>query len=123
MKKNIPNKNHDVSCRPKIKASATAYSVLTDSYGRYMATSTKPIGGEKLTPSGFYDILVELLQKSSVFSHRYAMVGERKFSFQRLVFAKDGVIRSDEANMMEEVIFDGLPEERKEPIPSLLSKD
>ena len=113
---------HDVSRRPKIKASATAYSALTDSYGRYIATGTKPIGGEKLTPSGFYDILVELLQKSSVFSRRYATVGERKFSFQRLVFAKDGVIRNDEADMMEEVIFDGLPEERKEPIPSLLSE-
>ena len=114
---------HDVSRRPKIKASATAYSAMTDSYGRYIATGTKPIGGEKLTPSGFYDIFIELLQKASIFSQRYSSVsGERKFNFQRLVFAKDGIIEYDEADMMEQVILNGIPEERKEPIPSLLKK-
>lgn len=114
---------HDVSRRPKIKASATAYSALTDSYGRYIATGAKPIGGEKLTPSNFYDILVELIQKVSVFVKRYGVVGrDKRFRFRRLVFAKDGVIRDEEANMMAEVITNGLPDERKPPIPQLLKK-
>ena len=114
---------HDVSRRPKKKASATAYSALTDSYGRYIATGTKPIGGEKLTPSGFYDIITGILQKISMFSQRYPnVVGKRKFQLQRLVFAKDGVIRNDEADMMEKVILEGIPAERKRPIPELLSK-
>jgi hypothetical protein len=114
---------HDVSRRPKKKASATAYSALTDSYGRYIATGTKPIGGEKLTPSGFYDILMKILQKVSMFSQRYADVGHtKKFKLKRLVFAKDGVIRDDEADMMEQVILKGIPIERKRPIPELLKK-
>jgi hypothetical protein len=114
---------HDVSRRPKIKASATAYSALTDSYGRYIATGTKPVGGEKLTSSSFYDILVELLQKISIFSKRFGAVsGERAFSFKRLVFAKDGMLKWDEAEMMHAVIMSGLPEERKPPIPELLKK-
>lgn len=114
---------HDVSRRPKIKASATAYSALTDSYGRYIATGMKPVGGEKLTPSSFYDILVELLQKISIFSRRYGAVGgERSFKFGRLVFAKDGVLKGDEAEMMSEVIMEGLPEERKPSIPELLKR-
>jgi hypothetical protein len=114
---------HDVSRRPKLKASATAYSALTDSYGRYIATGTKPVGGEKLTPSSFYDILVELLQKISIFSKRYGTISnERAFSFKRLVFAKDGMLKGDEAEMMEDVIMNGLPEERKPPIPELLKK-
>jgi len=114
---------HDVSRRPKIKASATAYSALTDSYGRYIATGTKPVGGEKLTPSSFYDILVELLQKISIFSKRYGTISnERAFSFKRLIFAKDGMLKEDEAEMMDYVIMNGLPEERKPPIPQLLKK-
>ncbi|MHA1289556.1 MAG: hypothetical protein ACTSPB_19390, partial [Candidatus Thorarchaeota archaeon] len=114
---------HDVSRRPKIKASATAYSALTDSYGRYIATGTKPVGGEKLTPSSFYDILVELLQKISIFNRRYGLLGnERAFKLKRLVFAKDGILRGDEVEMMTEVIMKGLPDERKLPIPKLLRK-
>jgi hypothetical protein len=114
---------HDVSRRPKIKASATAYSAITDSYGRYIATGTRPIGGEKLTPSGFYDVLLDLLTKVSIFSQRFGQVSsERSFQFRRLVFAKDGVIRDDEADMIEHVIREGIPEERKEPIPSLLRR-
>lgn len=114
---------HDVSRRPKKKASATAYSAMTDSYGRYIATGAKPIGGEKLTPSVFYDILVEMLQKISLFIQQFRDVGEgRRFGFERLVFAKDGIIRHDEAEMMEQVILEGIKEERKEPIPELLKK-
>lgn len=114
---------HDVSRRPKKKASATAYSAMTDSYGRYIATGTKPVGGEKLTPSIFYDILVEILQKVSMFNQKYVSVAKGKsFHLKRLVFAKDGIIRDDEAEMMENVIFKGIPEERKEPIPNLLKK-
>jgi hypothetical protein len=114
---------HDVSRRRKIKASATAYSAMTDSYGRYIATGTRPIGGEKLTPSGFYDILVELIQKVSMFEQRYMRADtKRLFSFRRLVFAKDGVIRDDEAQMMEDVMINGIEEERKEPIPNLLKR-
>jgi hypothetical protein len=114
---------HDISRRPKIKASATAYSAMTDSYGRYIATGTKPIGGEKLTPSGFYDVLLDLLTKVTIFGQRFRQVSsERSFQFRRLVFAKDGVIRDDEADMIERVIREGIPEERKEPIPRLLQR-
>jgi hypothetical protein len=113
---------HDVSRRPKLKASATAYSALTDSYGRYIATGTKPVGGERLAPTAFYDIIVELIQKVSIFSQRYLQTSDRRFKFGRLVFAKDGVIRDDEADMMENVIMNGLPEENKEPVSSLLKR-
>jgi hypothetical protein len=114
---------HDVSRRRKIKASATAYSAMTDSYGRYIATGTRPIGGEKLTPSGFYDILVELIQKITMFERRYMHADtKRSLSFRRLVFAKDGIIRDDEAQMMEDVIKNGVKEEGKEPIPNLLKR-
>jgi len=114
---------HDVSRRPTKKASATAYSAMTDTYGRYIATGTKPIGGERLTPSTFYDILVELLQKISIFEQRYRKVDNmRSFNFQRLVFAKDGVLYDEEADMMEQVIYQGISDERKEPIIALLSK-
>ncbi len=114
---------HDVSRRYKEKASVTAYSAMTDSYGRYIATGSKPIGGEKLTPKGFYDILVELIQKVSAFSKKFnAKDPEKSFDFKRLVFAKDGVIRDDEAKMMERVILDGIPEEGKSPISELLER-
>jgi len=114
---------HDVSRRPTKKASATAYSAMTDTYGRYIATGTKPIGGERLTPATFYDILVELLQKISIFGQRYRKVDDmRSFNFQRLVFAKDGVLYDEEADMMEQVVHQGIPDERKEPIPDLLKK-
>ena len=114
---------HDVSRRPEKKASATAYSAITDSYGRYIATGSKPVGGEKLTPSVFYDILLEILEKISIFNRRYSMAMRgKRFQFRRLVFAKDGVIRSDEADMMEEVIFNGIPDERKEAIPDILRR-
>jgi len=114
---------HDVSRRYEIKSSATAYSALTDSFGRYIATGTKPIGGERLTENNFYDILVELIQKISIFSQRYKKVDQnRSFDFKRLVFAKDGVIRSGEANMMADVIMNGIPDQRKEPIAKLLEK-
>ena len=114
---------HDVSRRPKIKASATAYSALTDSFGRYIATGTRPIGGERLTPAGFYDILVELIQKVSMFTQRFGSVSaDRTFNFKRLVFAKDGVVYHEEAEMMENIILNGIPDERKEPIASLLKR-
>lgn len=115
---------HDVSRRYKIKSSATAYSALTDSFGRYIATGTKPIGGERLTPGNFYDILVELIHKISVFSKKYKQIDdERLFSFSRLVFAKDGVIYPGEAQMMQDVILNGVKEEGKEPISILLKKN
>jgi len=114
---------HDVSRRPKIKASATAYSALTDSFGRYIATGTRPIGGERLTPAGFYDILVELIQKVSMFTQKFGSVtADRTFNFKRLVFAKDGVVYDEEAEMMENIVLNGIPEERKEPIASLLKR-
>jgi hypothetical protein len=114
---------HDVSRRAKMKASATAYSAMTDSYGRYIATGSKPIGGEKLTPEGFHDILVELIQKVSAFSKKFNIKDpHKKFNFKRLVFAKDGFIRYDEAEMMERVILEGIPEEGKSPISELLKK-
>jgi hypothetical protein len=114
---------HDVSRRPKIKASATAYSALTDSYGRYIATGTKPVGGERLTPETFYDILTELTLKVSIFTQKFPRVnGNRAFEFKRLVFAKDGVLRDDEAQMMEDVIANGIPEDNREPISSLLRR-
>jgi len=112
---------HDVSRRPKLKASATAYSAMTDSYGRYIATGTKPIGGERLTPSGFYDILVELLQKIAIFAQKYSL-GSGKLNLQRLVFAKDGVVGYEEAEMMEQVINEGIRDEKKEPLKALLQK-
>jgi hypothetical protein len=114
---------HDVSRRPRMKASATAYSAMTDSYGRYIATGTKPVGGERLTPNVFHDILVELLEKISAFSQRYReMDRSRRLRFKRLVFAKDGVIRRDEAEMMEEVITEGIPEEGRQPIEDMLRR-
>ncbi|MGB9659202.1 MAG: hypothetical protein ACPLY9_01570 [Nitrososphaerales archaeon] len=113
---------HDVSRRPKLKASATAYSAMTDSYGRYIATGTKPVGGEKLSPAAFYDILVDLIQRISIFSQRYIGIDGKKLSFSRFVFAKDGIIRDDEANMMEQVIMNGIPDEKKESIPELLKR-
>ena len=114
---------HDVSRRPKIKASATAYSALTDSFGRYIATGTKPVGGEKLTPETFYEILTELILKVSIFTQKFPRVnGSKAFDFKRLVFAKDGVVRDDEAEMMENIIVNGIPEENKEPIESLLER-
>lgn len=114
---------HDVSRRPKMKASATAYSAMTDSYGRYIATGTRPVGGEKLTQGVFHDILVELLQKISAFSRRFKEIDRSKrFEFKRLVFAKDGVVRKDEAEMMESVIINGVPEEGKKPIGEILRR-
>jgi hypothetical protein len=116
---------HDVSRRPRLKASATAFSAMTDPYGRYIATGTKPVGGEKLSPPAFHDILVELIQKVNFYSQRYEQLQrdeERRFTFARLVFAKDGIIRDDEAEMMENVIMKGIPEENKEPIPELLRR-
>src|SRR6266699_591114 len=114
---------HDVSRSPKLKSSATAYSALTDSYGRYIATGTKPVGGEKLTPETFYDILTELILKVSMFTSMFAQVnGNRTFDFRRLVFAKDGFVRDDEAEMMEQIIVNGIPEENKEPIAKLLKR-
>jgi len=114
---------YDVSRRPKIKASATAYSAMTDSYGRYIATGARPIGGEKLTPSGFYDILVELIQKIVMFQQKYMHADNKdRFNFRRLVFAKDGIIREDEAQMIEDVIVNGIKDERKEPISNLLER-
>jgi hypothetical protein len=114
---------YDVSRRPKKKASASAYSALTDSYGRFIATGSKPVGGEGLTPSTFYDVLVEILQKVSMFNRMFGEVCEgRSFEFRRLVFAKDGVIRRNEARMMKEVILNGIPDEGKEPIKQLLEK-
>jgi hypothetical protein len=114
---------HDVSRRPKIKASATAYSALTDSYGRYIATGTRPVGGELLTAETFYDILTELILKVSIFTQRFPGVpGSRAFDFKRLVFAKDGVVRHDEAEMMQDVIVNGIPEGNREPIANLLKR-
>ncbi|RLI79775.1 hypothetical protein DRP05_02760 [Archaeoglobales archaeon] len=108
---------HDVSRRPKMKASATAYSALTDPYGRFIATGTKPVGGEKLTPTTFYDIIIELLEKIAIFNGRFKEIDKRrKFEFKRLVFAKDGIIRDEEAEMMEKVILEGVPEEGRDPI-------
>jgi hypothetical protein len=115
---------YDVSRRYKIKSSATAYSALTDSYGRYIATGTRPIGGERISDSSFYDVLVELIQKISIFSQRYRQIDANKsFNFQRLVFAKDGIIAKGEAEMMEYVIENGIPSERKEPIAKVLEKN
>ncbi len=113
---------YDVSRRIQLKSSATAYSAMTDSYGRYIATGNKPAGGEKLAPSNFYDILFDLIQKISLFSNRFSSVNGIKFGFERLVFAKDGLLRRDEANMMESVILNGIPEENKEPIGELLKR-
>ncbi len=113
---------HDVSRRPKLKASATAYSAMTDSYGRYITTGTKPVGGEKLSPSAFYDILVDLIQRISIFSQRCTGIDGKKLSFNRFVFAKDGIISDDEADIMEKVIMSGIPDEKKEPIPELLKR-
>jgi hypothetical protein len=83
----------------------------------------KPVGGERLTEGNFYDILVELIQKISMFSQKYQKIDEKRaFAFSRLVFAKDGVIRKGEAEMMENVILNGIPAEQKEPIANLLKK-
>jgi len=113
---------HDVSRRVHLKSSATAYSAMTDSYGRYIATGNRPAGGEKLAPSNFYDILFDLVQKISLFSERFADDSKIKFNFERLVFAKDGLLRHDEADMMEDVIRNGIPEENKEPIGNILKR-
>src|SRR5439155_19403124 len=113
---------HDVSRRPKMKASATAYSAMTDAYGRYIATGTKPVGGEALTPGVFHDILIDLLRKIAFFSNRYGSGRGKPFSFQRLAFARDGPISEEQAEMMETVILAGVPEEQKEPIRPLLER-
>lgn len=113
---------HDVSRRPRMKASATAYSAMTDAYGRYIATGTKPVGGESLTPGVFHDILIDLLRKVSFFGQRYASSGGKPFSFRRLVFARDGPIYDDQADMMEAVVLKGVPDEGKEPIGTLLGR-
>lgn len=112
---------YDVSRRPKMKASASAYSALTDSFGRFIATGSKPIGGEKLTETTFYDMILELLEKVSIFSNKFNEVdSSRSFQFKRLVFAKDGHIKDDESEMMQRVINEGIPEEGKEPIGDVL---
>lgn len=112
---------HDVSRRPKKKASATAYSAMTDSYGRYIATGTKPTGGEELTPLVFHEIMVELLQKVSAFNRRFATEDEHKrFTFKRLLFAKDGYISWKEEQMMKKVIREGAPDEGKRPLAQIL---
>lgn len=113
---------HDVSRRVHLKSSATAYSAMTDSYGRYIATGSKPVGGEKLAPSNFYDILFDLVQKISLFSERFSENSKLRFNFERLVFAKDGLLRRDEAEMMEAVILNGIPEENKEPMENILKR-
>lgn len=112
---------HDISRRPKMKASASAYSALTDSFGRFIATGSKPIGGEKLTETTFYDMILELLEKVSIFSNKFNEVdSSRSFQFKRLVFAKDGHIKDDESEMMQRVINEGIPEEGKEPVSDVL---
>lgn len=114
---------HDVSRRPKKKASATAYSAMTDSYGRYIATGTKPTGGEELTPLVFHDIMVELLQKVSAFNRRFSTEDEHKqFQFRRLLFAKDGYISWKEEQMMKQVIREGVPDEGKRPLEQVLEE-
>ncbi len=114
---------HDVSRRPKKKASATAYSAMTDSYGRYIATGTKPTGGEELTPLVFHEVMVELLQKVSAFNRRFATEDEHKqFAFRRLLFAKDGYISWKEEQMMRDVVRNGVPEEGKRPLARILDE-
>ncbi len=115
---------HDVSRRPSMKASAMAYSAMTDSWGRYIATGTKPVGGETLTPSVFWDVLIDMIQKVSLFNRRYRHVGEsREWELKRLVFAKDGVIKPAEAEMMLNVVSNGIPKEGREPISTVLTKN
>lgn len=114
---------HDVSRRPKKKASATAYSAMTDSYGRYIATGTKPTGGEELTPLVFHEVMVELLQKVSAFNRRFASEDEHKqFEFRRLLFAKDGYISWKEEQMMRDVLRNGVPDEGKRPLAQILDE-
>jgi hypothetical protein len=113
---------HDVSRRPRMKASATAYSAMTDAYGRYIATGAKPVGGEALTPGVFHDILIDLLRKVSFFGQRYGAAEGKPFSFQRLAFARDGPISEEQADMMEAVVLEGVPDEGKEPMGPLLER-
>lgn len=108
---------YDISRRLSRKASASAYSAMTDSYGRYIATGSTPVGGESFTPTTFHEILVELLRKIAHFSKRYK--GDK---FKRLVFAKDGLIKDYESEMMREVIQNGVPDEGKEPLKKILRK-
>ncbi len=106
----------DISRRVDKKSSATAYSAMVDPYGRYITMGTKPIGAEKLTPSTFYEILEDILWEISEYnktSHKELI---------RLVFAKDGVIKDNEAKMMGNVIREGVPGKGKESISDLLRK-
>lgn len=111
---------YDVSRRPSKKASTSAYSAMTDSYGRYIATGSMPVTGESLTPSTFHEVLVDLLNKVTYFSRKHS---GGDFEFKRLVFAKDGVIYDKEAEMMIDVIQRGVPEEGKEPLEEVLKKN
>jgi hypothetical protein len=112
---------YDISRRRKLKASATAYSALTDPYGRFIMTGTNPVGGEKLTPLTFYDVIIEMIQNVAIFNRRFQELDKaRHFDFRRLVFAKDGKIYWDEARMMEDVILYGIPEEGRDPLAEVL---
>ena len=113
---------HDVSRRPDKKSAATAYSATTDSYGRYIATGSQPIGGERLTDEVFHRILNDLLSKVSAFHRRQESDGEKDFHFKRLVFAKDGKISWKEQEMMKKVIREGVPGKEKRPISEILEE-
>ena len=114
---------HDVSRRPATKASTTAYSATIDSWGRYIATWSKPMGGEVLTAPVFYDILMDIILKVAQFNRGEdsPSPGDRH-CFQRLLFGKDGMIRPHEALMMQEVIEHGVPDQGKEPFGAVLKK-
>jgi hypothetical protein len=114
---------HDVSRRPEKNASSTAYSATTDSFGRYIATGAKPSGGERLTDEVFHDILNELLRKVAAFHRRQEAQGEMDFHFERLVFAKDGRVTRGEEAMMREVIRNGVPDEGRRAIETILRDD
>lgn len=114
---------HDVSRRPDKKSAATAYSATTDAFGRYIATGAKPVGGEKLTPGVFHDILNELLRKVSAFHRKQEAQGEEEFHFQRLVFAKDGKIGWREQEMMKDVLRNGVPDQDKRPLEEIIEGD
>lgn len=115
---------HDVSRRVELKSAATVYSAMTDSYGRYIATGHRPAGGERVSPQVFYDIILGIIDTITKYSVIFSQnEGNNKFVFGRLVYAKDGIIHNDEAEMMENVIRNGLQNEGKLPIPTILKNN
>lgn len=91
----------DTSRHTELGTGASAYSSVSDSRGEYVISGTSKFSGEKLTPKGFYKIIMDIIMK----------VSSRRENFERLVIFRDG--RDEESDMMKRVIDNGIEGEKR----------